>query len=73
MPPRTSRAALLGSYLRLGGLHILTGYDHLLFLLALIYIFPFLVQVANSFKTDEEAFNDVDAYKRNMRNAATGA
>ena len=28
-----------------------------LILLALIYIFPFLVQVANSFKTDEEATN----------------
>lgn len=30
-------------------------------------------QPGAKFKTDEEAFNDVDAYKRNMRNAATGA
>ena len=36
-----------GRFIVLGGL----------VLLALIYIFPFLVQVANSFKTDEEATN----------------
>lgn len=36
-----------GRFIVLGGL----------ILLALIYIFPFLVQVANSFKTDEEATN----------------
>ena len=44
-----------------------------LILLALVYIFPFLVQVANSFKSDEEATNaGMALWSSNWTSAAYG-
>jgi hydrogenase/urease accessory protein HupE len=40
IPERESRAAVLGSYLRLGALHILSGADHLAFVLGLLLLVP---------------------------------